>query len=453
MTLHATSDAGSSPGDEGGVPPGAHGRVFFSYARSDAAFVLKIASALRADGVELWVDQLDIPKGARWDESVEGALKGCSCLVVVLSPASVNSFNVLDEVYYTLGEEKRVVPILLQACEIPFRLKRIQYIDFTAGYQEGYEELLATLTQRPAQHRPPPPPHQPPHPPEPPEPPETEPAGHAGTAGAGPGPGPQRTGRGSTIKHVALGGALMFFVLTIIGLVTQTGKDEPVQETPQPVTPPVEPPVQPPGTEPAHAVPGAQADPGVPADSSAAAPTGTGPVPVWPPGSAGADPAATGTGPVTQPIMQPSIDTAPPAVQAPPPPEPAPAPAPEPIAEAALPSFVASFIGAHNRRDLGQILAHYDNGVDYLGAGQGKQFVARDKRSMYAGWTSIQFRLGSKIEYQLSNDGQAALVNFIVEFDADNAGAPHQGRVREEMRLRMVDGALKITAERQTTVP
>ncbi len=45
--------------------PDATHRIFFSYSRSDAPFVLKLANALRAEGRHVWVDQLDIPKGAR----------------------------------------------------------------------------------------------------------------------------------------------------------------------------------------------------------------------------------------------------------------------------------------------------------------------------------------------------------------------------------------------------
>lgn len=62
--------------------------VFFSYARGDAGFVLGLATRLRQDGRGVWVDQLDIPKGARWDVEVERALKACTCLLAVLSPAS-----------------------------------------------------------------------------------------------------------------------------------------------------------------------------------------------------------------------------------------------------------------------------------------------------------------------------------------------------------------------------
>jgi hypothetical protein len=118
---------------------------FFSYARSDADFVLQVARALRDDGVNVWIDQLDIPSGARWDETVENALRECSCLVVVMSPASVSSQNVLDEVGYALEDRKTVVPLLLAKCTIPFRLKRIQHVDFTNGYELGYKQLLAAV--------------------------------------------------------------------------------------------------------------------------------------------------------------------------------------------------------------------------------------------------------------------------------------------------------------------
>jgi hypothetical protein len=127
------------------VPEARATKVFFSYARKDGGFVLKLASGLRADGVALWLDQLDIPKGSRWDESVESALKECGCLLVVLSPASVASANVQDEVGFALEAGKRVIPLLMSRCVVPFRLQRIQYVDFSAGYELAYQELLAAL--------------------------------------------------------------------------------------------------------------------------------------------------------------------------------------------------------------------------------------------------------------------------------------------------------------------
>jgi TIR domain len=131
------------------MPETAAHRIFVSYARSDADFVLRVAGALRGDGRHVWVDQLDIPKGARWDTEVEKALQACSCLLVVLSAASVKSQNVLDEVSYAIGEGRSVLPILLQPCSIPFRLKRLQYIDFTTDFGAGFTQLVAALDSLP----------------------------------------------------------------------------------------------------------------------------------------------------------------------------------------------------------------------------------------------------------------------------------------------------------------
>src|SRR5262245_41270793 len=109
-------------------------KYFFSYTRKDSGFVLKLATALREAGANLWLDQLDIVGGQRWDHAVEAALETCQGIIAVLSPQALASINVEDEVSYALEKEKVVIPILLRSCAIPMRLRRIQHIDFTADY-------------------------------------------------------------------------------------------------------------------------------------------------------------------------------------------------------------------------------------------------------------------------------------------------------------------------------
>ena len=120
-------------------------RYFFSYARKDKEFVLKLTTELRAVGVNLWLDQLDILGGQRWDSAIEEALKTCEGMIAVLSPEALASNNMMDEVSYALEKGKPVVPILYRSCDIPFRLRRIQYIDFTASYETGFSQLLRAL--------------------------------------------------------------------------------------------------------------------------------------------------------------------------------------------------------------------------------------------------------------------------------------------------------------------
>ena len=116
-----------------------------SYARADSDFALKLGEALRSAGVNIWLDQLDIPTGERWDRVTEQALELCEHILVILSPASVISENVMDEVAFALEEKKQLLPILYSTCRIPFRIRRLQYIDFTKDFDKGLKHLLSTL--------------------------------------------------------------------------------------------------------------------------------------------------------------------------------------------------------------------------------------------------------------------------------------------------------------------
>lgn len=119
--------------------------AFFSYSREDSEFVLQVAGDLKAANANVWLDQMDIVPGQRWDDAVEQALAECPRMLVVLSPAAVHSTNVMDEVSFALEEGKTVIPILYRDCGIPFRLRRVQYIDFRRDYQRGLAELLKIL--------------------------------------------------------------------------------------------------------------------------------------------------------------------------------------------------------------------------------------------------------------------------------------------------------------------
>jgi hypothetical protein len=118
--------------------------AFISYARHDSEFALKLARDLRQQGAFVWVDQLDINAGERWDKAVEKALADCPKVLLILSPESVDSTKIMDEVSFTLDEHKIVIPVLYRD-KIPFRLRRVQHIDARADYGRGLHELLRLL--------------------------------------------------------------------------------------------------------------------------------------------------------------------------------------------------------------------------------------------------------------------------------------------------------------------
>jgi hypothetical protein len=132
--------------------PAVTSQLFVSYAREDAAFALKLATDLRARGTHLWVDQLDIRAGTAWDSEVEKALRASPAMLVILSPASVASQNVMDEVAFAISEAKWIVPVLYKPCSIPLRLRRLQHIELVADYDKGLQRLIDELLASTAPH-------------------------------------------------------------------------------------------------------------------------------------------------------------------------------------------------------------------------------------------------------------------------------------------------------------
>ena len=119
--------------------------AFFSYSRDDSEFALRLAGDLKAAGANVWLDQLDIAPGQRWARAVQDALNSCQRLLVILSPSSVNSTNVEDEVAFALEEHKTVIPVFYRDCKVPFQLRPFHYVDFRTDYEHGLKILLKTL--------------------------------------------------------------------------------------------------------------------------------------------------------------------------------------------------------------------------------------------------------------------------------------------------------------------
>jgi hypothetical protein len=123
--------------------------TFISYSRADSEFAMELTKELRSSGFNIWLDQLDIPTGCRWDDEVEKALFQCDIFLVILTPQSIASNNVKDEVGYVIDSNKRILPVLLKNATMPFRLRRFQYVDFTGkSFEEGIEAAKQLLRKQ-----------------------------------------------------------------------------------------------------------------------------------------------------------------------------------------------------------------------------------------------------------------------------------------------------------------
>ena len=119
---------------------------FISYSQANAEFVRKLAEDLRSEGVQLWLDQLDISTDGAWDKEIEKALVNCSSIIAVISKNALTSPRFIYQVGRALEQQKHILPILIEECQIPFKLRRLQYIDFTESYNFGYSELLSVIS-------------------------------------------------------------------------------------------------------------------------------------------------------------------------------------------------------------------------------------------------------------------------------------------------------------------
>jgi TIR domain len=125
-------------------------KIFFSYSRTDGSdFALRLASDLKKEGFNIWIDQEDIRAGSEWDLEIQRALETCDCVLFIESEKAVASNNVLDEVYYAIEQHKRVIPIIFHDSKTPFRLQRLQHIDFTISYEKGLVNLINELKSDP----------------------------------------------------------------------------------------------------------------------------------------------------------------------------------------------------------------------------------------------------------------------------------------------------------------
>ena len=125
--------------------------IFLSHNHKDKPFVRKLAERLNAHGIRTWVDEAEIRVGDSLITKIETAIKDFTYLGVILSPNSVTSQWVRREVNIALtqeinGTQVKVLPLLIESCEIPGFLSDKFYADFTKDFEDGFETLLSRLS-------------------------------------------------------------------------------------------------------------------------------------------------------------------------------------------------------------------------------------------------------------------------------------------------------------------
>jgi len=121
-------------------------QVFISYSRKDLRFVKRLASDLRAAGLEVWYDLSRLEGGDTWPEKIQYAIDASDKFIIVISPDSIASRWVRKEFLYGTSKIGKIVPLSYKKCELPLWLLDIHFIDVEGkNYQQNFQEILDAL--------------------------------------------------------------------------------------------------------------------------------------------------------------------------------------------------------------------------------------------------------------------------------------------------------------------
>ncbi len=121
------------------------GHIFLSYTRADMEAALRIRRALEQAGHLVWQDLTAIKGGEEWIKSIETGVERSYALVTVVSETSQKSEWVQIEYLHAKRRGKLIIPIQVDASEIPTILLATNVVRGYPDLDAGIGQLLASL--------------------------------------------------------------------------------------------------------------------------------------------------------------------------------------------------------------------------------------------------------------------------------------------------------------------
>ena len=129
-------------------------RIFLCYAHSDKADVSKLYDRVAKEvGIEIWFDAEKLLPGQHWEHEIRRAILESDVIVICLS----RQFNklggyrhkelkiALEKASLLPDNEIFIIPVRLEKCALPGRLRRWQCVDLFNV--DGYRKLLQALRE------------------------------------------------------------------------------------------------------------------------------------------------------------------------------------------------------------------------------------------------------------------------------------------------------------------
>jgi hypothetical protein len=126
-------------------------RVFLCHSSGDKTEVRNLYQKLRRHGVNPWLDEEDLLPGQVWELEITKAVRSSAIIIVCLSRNSVSKTGyVQKEIKYALdiADEQPegkifLIPVRIDDCAVPDRLKRWQWVDLFEP--SGFDRLVKAL--------------------------------------------------------------------------------------------------------------------------------------------------------------------------------------------------------------------------------------------------------------------------------------------------------------------
>ena len=124
--------------------------AFLSHSSLDKPFVRQLAADLKANGIDVWLDEQRIRVGESIPEKVAQGLADSDYFLIAISRNSVGSEWVKKELNGALVNEVErrkvhVLPLKMDDSKVPIAIADKKYADFSKSYKVGLEELISAL--------------------------------------------------------------------------------------------------------------------------------------------------------------------------------------------------------------------------------------------------------------------------------------------------------------------
>ena len=92
--------------------------AFISYSHDDREFAERLKRAIHDTGRDIWVDESDIPPGARWADDILTAIEDADNFLFIISPDSAASGECLKEISHAASLNKRIIPVVFRVTDL-----------------------------------------------------------------------------------------------------------------------------------------------------------------------------------------------------------------------------------------------------------------------------------------------------------------------------------------------